>query len=569
MADLLKVKNNVSKMVSQGAPEADIDNYISLEGVTVDEVRNFKVGAEQTPKPTFYSEAVAPILEGGSTFAAGIPRLVAKAQGPGMEKATFPEQQTVPGKILRGVSEVAGFTAGLPSRVALLAGRGVGKLTGKFLGKGILSRATQGAAAGAAGMATAGSDLEDRKRLAITGGILGGAAPVAFGAGRGILRGVGKGVDYLRKSTADYVTTKVAPRAYQFYQEAVNKFTPEIQKFAEEGLKISKSAVNTIKNKGIDTVSKVREFYNDSVDPIVQKIEQGFANKRELANSAYKQAMSNPPKNFGGTVDVRDTLKTMDNVFKGSLGEATRGTQGNRLYLIRQELKSRIPMPKGAGSVPATSTQLQRQLQGEKLTEIAGEVRLNVKQFSELRDALNSLYRENPYDRNIAKVMNSLYEDGERSGLVGLQKARALQRQAFEAEEALMKKGLINQNKLNNFQKLTEAERRQLKQIEQYTGESFVDDLDAITADRALDKLREYNPDRFANDLNKAIDPKWTEYVKKEYKGLLGNKADEIFNDIVAHRRGVKIKAGLGISGGLLAIGETGRRGYRLLTGGN
>ena len=41
MADLSKIKRNVSKMVSMKAPEQDIDSYISSEGVTVDDVKNF------------------------------------------------------------------------------------------------------------------------------------------------------------------------------------------------------------------------------------------------------------------------------------------------------------------------------------------------------------------------------------------------------------------------------------------------------------------------------------------------------------------------------------------------
>lgn len=42
MADLARIKSNVAKMVAQNAPEADIDGYIASEGVTVDDVRNFK-----------------------------------------------------------------------------------------------------------------------------------------------------------------------------------------------------------------------------------------------------------------------------------------------------------------------------------------------------------------------------------------------------------------------------------------------------------------------------------------------------------------------------------------------
>lgn len=42
MADLLRIKNNVAKMAAQNAPEVDIDGYIASEGVTVDQVRDFR-----------------------------------------------------------------------------------------------------------------------------------------------------------------------------------------------------------------------------------------------------------------------------------------------------------------------------------------------------------------------------------------------------------------------------------------------------------------------------------------------------------------------------------------------
>lgn len=46
MADLARIKSNVAKMAAQGAPEEDIDGYIASEGVTVDDVRNFKAGGQ-------------------------------------------------------------------------------------------------------------------------------------------------------------------------------------------------------------------------------------------------------------------------------------------------------------------------------------------------------------------------------------------------------------------------------------------------------------------------------------------------------------------------------------------
>lgn len=41
--DLARIKGNVAKMVSMGAPEEDIDSYISSEGATLDAIRNFNL----------------------------------------------------------------------------------------------------------------------------------------------------------------------------------------------------------------------------------------------------------------------------------------------------------------------------------------------------------------------------------------------------------------------------------------------------------------------------------------------------------------------------------------------
>ena len=48
MADLARIKANVAKMAAQNAPETDIDGYIASEGVTVDDVRNYRGEAQAT-----------------------------------------------------------------------------------------------------------------------------------------------------------------------------------------------------------------------------------------------------------------------------------------------------------------------------------------------------------------------------------------------------------------------------------------------------------------------------------------------------------------------------------------
>jgi len=150
-----------------------------------------------------------------------------------------------------------------------------------------------------------------------------------------------------------------------------------------------------------------------------------------------------------------------------------------------------------------------------------------------------------------------------------LQQARALQRKAFEAEGKFLDskgniKALGKEKKLDNFHKFTQEEIRQLRNIEDYTGVKFVDDVSNLTSARELDKLAEFNPDTFANDLNKAIDPKWTKYIQQKYEKIIGkDKAKEIFDEIVAHRKGANIRKWGGLGAGLTIGEEVLRRGVR------
>lgn len=48
-ADLGRIKGNVAKMVSQGAPEKDIDAYIAAEGTSIDAIKAFKTDAASQP----------------------------------------------------------------------------------------------------------------------------------------------------------------------------------------------------------------------------------------------------------------------------------------------------------------------------------------------------------------------------------------------------------------------------------------------------------------------------------------------------------------------------------------
>ena len=74
MADLARIKRNVAKMASMNAPEEDIDGYIESEGVTIDDVRNYRelqpVTEEQTPEKDYTLGRIATI-DSGATFGFG------------------------------------------------------------------------------------------------------------------------------------------------------------------------------------------------------------------------------------------------------------------------------------------------------------------------------------------------------------------------------------------------------------------------------------------------------------------------------------------------------------------
>lgn len=50
MADLDRVKRNISRLISANAEESDIDSYIASEGVTLEQVRGHKVGGSTPPQ---------------------------------------------------------------------------------------------------------------------------------------------------------------------------------------------------------------------------------------------------------------------------------------------------------------------------------------------------------------------------------------------------------------------------------------------------------------------------------------------------------------------------------------
>lgn len=101
MADLGRIKRNVSKMVEQNAPETDIDAYINSEGVTLNAVRSFKDGA---PSPEVAEEAAFRRKLG----AGGMPMRVA-------DSATFGAAIPISAALEAGGKAIGKVISGQPS----------------------------------------------------------------------------------------------------------------------------------------------------------------------------------------------------------------------------------------------------------------------------------------------------------------------------------------------------------------------------------------------------------------------------------------------------------------------
>lgn len=526
---------------------ADVDfaiNSITSKKSAVSEPRTFG--------QTIHSELISPILSGGSTFAAGIPKMVAAAQGPGMKEATFPEQQTIPGKILRGASEAVGFTAGLPGRAAMATGSVVGKIAPKLLGKG-LGKVATGAATGAVGLAAAGDTLENRKEMAKIGGLIGGTIPIAAAGskaikgvvtktGRWMAKNIGGvtdatvgtikrlGADRVfepLKSSADYVSQVLAPRLTEKIKQSVQKFTPAVQKFASEKLKIPQSAVETIKKKGVNNVSAIRQKYNDSTDLISQKITTGFQKMEQQADDAYIKAVDSFK---GGQINSQ---KFFNSVQKALRTKGWIDAQGNTTNRYK------------GGLDPITDKMTDLYLDMRNVTTKAGKKivgqMMSKEDFFTYRDTLSAMLRDKPSDRLIMQARNALYDSAEKSGMIGIKNARNLEAKAYSMKDRFLDKtgnikALGKEQSLDRYHKLSLEQKRLLREIESYTGEKFVDDLEVLSASRYLDKIEQVKPEKVISDLLKSKNPEYTKFIKNQYDDLLGKDAfKDIYDDLMAH----------------------------------
>lgn len=502
-----------------------------------------------------YREGISPIVSGASTLALGIPKAVAKETG--TKDIIYPEQKTLPGKALRLGSEVVGLVGGGAAKAAeWTAGKALSKILGNTLAKKVAKGAITGGVMGVLQTPEEGKGIlqpEERLKQGATWAGYGATLP-AIGAiadktgsyltkaGRWVAKNIGGVTDSTvatikrlganrvfdpLKAKADYIVQNLTPKVQSKINQAISNFTPQIQKFAQEKLKIPESAINTIKQSGINAVNKVRQTYADSTDAISQKISQGFSGMKELADKTYQDAVSSFK---GNTINSQPFYQSIQ---KGLREKGWIDLQGNPTTRYKG----------GLDSVSDKLTDLYLDM-GNSLTnkgqKISGQI-INKEDFFTYRDALSGMLKEKPSDRLVMQARNALYNSAENSGMTGLKAARDLEKKVYSMEGKFLDaqgnlKALGKEGNLDKFHKLTQDQIRTLREIENYTGEKFVDDLDKLTASRYLDEFSKVDGKSIASDLIKAKNPNWTKYIKSQYDKILGEKDFKgLYDDLMAH----------------------------------
>lgn len=344
----------------------------------------------------------------------------------------------------------------------------------------------------------------------------------------------------------DYITQELFPRAQKAIKSNIERFTPGIERFAREKLKIPQSAINTIKKKGIGAIETTRNMLDDNLDNLYQRIVQGVENKRLQADSFYRAVVDR----FQGTINASSFRQKLGQILrqKGWLDQTGKPTArfGAKLDSTLDDL-----------------TRLHQDLRTIYKGKVIKGLQISKEDFSTYRDMLGRLLRDRPSDVSIMQLRNALYSSAERSGMKGIIQARDMERIANQVEQSLVKKGLIGEKGLNQFHNMTKEQIRQLKELEYYIQEPFIDDLSSLTAAKELDKIYKISEDipgqvnPIANQLMQATNPKMFNYIKQQLQPFLGNATENIFRDLAAHRfaTGVKTAGKWGLGLGTSALG--------------
>jgi hypothetical protein len=356
--------------------------------------------------------------------------------------------------------------------------------------------------------------------------------------------------DTIKRIKPDYVPGTVIPDAVDTFKGMIKKGTSGFHSFLERKGIIPKSASETLKQFGEEDIKLTSDKNLNSTDPIVNRIQNGIIKKRELADKTYKGAVENFNGNINSTGFYRNIEKSLQNkgwvdadgkpTVRYKAGLSPTYDKLTDLYSDMTEKMEKTGLLDSSGKPILKTT-----------TRIPGEKIITKEDFSTYRDALSDMLKEKPSDIAINKARSALYDAAENSGMKGIKQARTLYREAEQFEKDVPER-LLKEGNLDKYHTWTEADKKSLQNVEKYTGESFIDDLKKISAQKHIDNIGQ----KISTIITKAENPRNTSGALEELKNIVGqDNANRIIKEVVAARR-TKIAAGVSTAGGIFELGR-------------
>jgi len=563
-ADYKKINDNVKRLISAGAPKADIDAYIKEDGGSVSGIKRYNEVKDKSlgqivsdnfvsALKSMQSEVVSPVGKGLDTAAFGLPRTMLKAFNPELDKSIFPDQETLEGKTLNIATNVRGLLVGGAAKLAEASGRFIPKVAGEGLKRQVVRGAIQGSVG--AGSQFIGDPAETildqigRQAVqAFIGGAIGSAVPIA---GKAISKTV-QTMKEIKKGAQGYVSDVIAPKMSNIVGEQINKMNPKFVNYVERKMKISQQALDVIRRKGEAVLDEVYAATRGLTDDIESRLNSGLRQRGVIADDAYNQVMQLVPEeqSFNVTKTQNALRKTL--IKKGLLDEAGERT-------------ARAGMAPGPDKI---------------LLDVNDDIlRTDVptkNDFIFWREKLSSAYKEVGYTNiDVKNAIDNLYDDAVDSGYKGLQEARALYRRQIEMEKKFLKNALLKQNKLNKYDRWSVSEKAELDELISYIQNDFpldagiLDDLNSTIASRDLQILKQkISPGALRSELTKAQNPENFNTVKQEWFDIVGDDILPVFDEVRQAMRGqtarrVAEKAIIPVAASL-GVGFAGYGAYRL-----
>lgn len=286
MADLLRIKNNVSKMVGMGAPESDIDQYISGEGSSVDEIKNFR------PSPTLPERAK-------TAMAYGLPAAVAGERTGDLNKTINAQAPN----IYQGAGNIIG--AGVGAVATLPTGGIVNPESG----------AAMGGAVGRGGYEAYRQVLDKEPfslpkikhefQTGMTGELL----------GHGIVKGLQKAVPWSAKTAKDLILSYLKPKG-----ELAEKGGEIAKTILDEGL--AKGNMGEMLSSASDKAQKLTQQVDDIISKYAGRQGNAKAALARLDGLASEYHQAGDPQSAEAINKLKENLiqgRTLNQPVKGSV----------------------------------------------------------------------------------------------------------------------------------------------------------------------------------------------------------------------------------------------------------